>query len=80
MPSPQRERDESVLWTLRKGEHTASASIRIISDVGDELVYRWNGDVRETRLFRVGQGGTLFGVAAEKRRELEARGWVLVSA
>jgi hypothetical protein len=67
--------DVGVLWELRKGEHVASAAMRRVGDYGDELVYLYDGDVRETRLFRDGQGGELQLEAAAKRADLEARGW-----
>jgi hypothetical protein len=65
----------SVLWTLRKGHHEARAELCIIDGIGDELRFLWNGEMRMTRLFRIGEGGRLLDASEEKRRELEARGW-----
>jgi hypothetical protein len=67
--------DLGMLWELRKDEHVAQAAVRRVGDYGDELVYRYDGDVRETRLFRDGQGGKLQLEAAAKRAELQALDW-----
>jgi hypothetical protein len=68
--------DLGALWTLRKGDHEARADVRAIDGIGLELRYVWNGELRVSEMFR--DWATLEAAAAEKRRELEARGWQAV--
>lgn len=67
--------ETSLLWCLRKGDQEARAELRIISDVGDELRFMWNGELRVSRLFKQRDGAQLLEASNEKRAELEARGW-----
>lgn len=66
--------DAGELWTLHRDGHTAAAGIRLVSDLGIELVYRYDSSIVHTRLFRE-DADQLQAVAEEKRQELEARGW-----
>jgi hypothetical protein len=64
---------DSVLWTLRKGDHTAEARVRPIEGVGVELRFLWNGDLRWSQLFK--SWPELEATEKAKRTELEERGW-----
>jgi hypothetical protein len=61
------------LSQLAKDGHTAAAFVRPIHGIGVELRYLWDGDLRVSQVFR--GWDELEAAAAEKRRELEARGW-----
>jgi hypothetical protein len=61
------------LWRLTKSGHVAEARVRPIDGIGLELRFEWNGDLRVSQVFR--SWAELEVAAAEKRRELEARGW-----
>ena len=65
--------DLGAQWTLREGDHEARADGRAIDGIGLELRYMWNGELRVSEMFR--DWATLEAAAAEKQRELEARGW-----
>ena len=61
------------LWTLTRDGHDALADVRGIDGVGFELRYVWDGDLRTSEVFR--EWAALDQAAADKRREIEARGW-----
>lgn len=61
------------LWTLIKDGHDARADVRGIEGIGFELRYVWDGDLRVSEVFR--DWAALTQAAADKRRELDARGW-----
>ena len=58
-----------------EGPPEARAELRIIADVGDELRFLWNGELRVSRLFRLGEGAQLLDASEAKGKELEPRGW-----
>jgi len=64
---------ERSLWTLTKDGHTAEARARVIDGVGLELRFLWDGELRASDVKR--EPADVERVAAEKRAELEARGW-----
>jgi hypothetical protein len=53
--------------------HVAEAKVRPIEGIGVELRYEWNGDLRVSQVFKTWE--ELEAAAADKHRELEARGW-----
>ena len=57
-----------LLWTLRKGEHEASAVMRHVESIGDELRFLWNGNLRVSRLFKIGEGAQLLEMSNDKAR------------
>ena len=61
------------LWKLTKSEHVAEARVRAIHGVGVELRYLWDGELRASQVFKMWDA--LEEAAAEKRVELEGRGW-----
>jgi hypothetical protein len=61
------------LWRLVKGSHTAEARVRPIEGIGLELRYEWNDELRVSQMFR--SWDELKAAPADKRRELDARGW-----
>jgi hypothetical protein len=61
------------LWRLVKEGHVAEARVRPIDGIGVELRYEWNGELRVSQMFKSWE--ELEAAAAEKRRDLEARGW-----
>jgi hypothetical protein len=56
-----------------EGDHTAEARVRAIDGIGLELRFEWNADLRASQVFKT--WGELEAPAADKRRELEAKGW-----
>jgi len=61
------------LWRLVKAGHVAEARVRPIDGIGVELRYEWKGELRGNQVFKTWK--ELEAAAAEKRQELEARGW-----
>ena len=61
------------LWRLVKSGHVAEARVRPIEGVGVELRYQWDDELRVSQMFK--SWDELEAAAAEKRQELEARGW-----
>jgi hypothetical protein len=49
--------------------------VRPIDGIGLELRYEWDGDLRASQVFKSWEA--LEQAAHEKRRELEANGWLL---
>ena len=58
-----------------KDGHVAEARVRPIEGVGAELRFEWNGELRVSQVFKAWE--ELEAAAADKRRDLEARGWQL---
>ena len=67
----------SVPWVLREGHHEARAELRIIDGIGDELRFLWNGEMRVTRLTRIGEGAQLLDASERNAASLkrEAGKW-----
>lgn len=61
------------IWTLTKGPNRARAITRAVPGLGRELRYDWNGDLRQSQVYRTAVD--LFSVAFAKREELLAAGW-----
>ena len=61
------------LWTLHRNGKTARAVVREIEGFGVELRYYWNDTLMLSRVFK--DGTELLKEAADKRFELEGRGW-----
>lgn len=72
-PRPPEPITTTLLWSLTKSGHRAEARVRTIAGVGVELRYEWNGELRESRVFKRREELEL--AAGEKRRELLERGW-----
>src|SRR6187399_1283354 len=64
------------LWRLVKDGHVAEARVRPIEGIGVELRYHWDDELRVSQVFTAWEA--LEAAAAEKRRELESRGWKAV--
>jgi hypothetical protein len=66
-------RDQHV-WTLRKGDHEATAVMREIPELGWDARLLFQGDLRQSRVFRDVQEALTW--VADWRADLEAQGWV----
>lgn len=64
----------SLLWSLTKSGHRAEARVRTVDGVGVELRYEWNGELRESRVFRTRE--ELAAAAGEKQKALREKGWL----
>ena len=74
MPVPDVERlTDHTIWTLEKGGHRATASTRKVAGVGVELRFEWDGDVRQSHIYR--DVIELAAAADIKRRALVEQGW-----
>ena len=62
------------LWTLVKDGQQATATVRTVDDMGLELRYEWNGELRQSQVYR--DKDALHADAIKKREDLIARaGW-----
>ena len=65
---------DALLWQLMRAGETAAALLRVVPE-GVALRYHWNGMFHSSETFRL--TNDLLRATAEKRRELEAKGWGL---
>jgi hypothetical protein len=67
---------QETLWTLTKGTQTASAVIAHLEGIGIGLRLLWNGDLRQSQVFRTPTAvDDALAEAHARRRDLESRGW-----
>ena len=64
---------ELPLWRLTKGAHVAAAAVRVVDGVGLELRLTWNGELRQSQVYRDVE--QLARAADENRQELVEREW-----
>ena len=68
------------LCTLPKGTQTASAVIAHLEGVGIELRLLWNGDLRQSQVFRTPTAvDDALAEAETPNPDLELRGWQMVA-
>jgi hypothetical protein len=71
LPAP-----DAVLWTLHRGDHTATAGLWVLPDIGIDLRYLYDGEIMRTQRYRGEHAGAMATAdAMDKREQLEAKGW-----
>ena len=68
-------RPSSRLWSLRKGQREATLDLRTVRAMGAELLFRIDGDLRRSRVYRPGEARTLSRSIFAVRAALQAKGW-----
>ncbi len=64
---------ERTIWTLQKDANKATATTRTVAGVGVELRYEFNGEVRQSQVYK--DTDELAAAASHRRDELNGRGW-----
>lgn len=62
--------------TLHHGQHIASLDLRLVENLGAELVLSVNGQLRRARFYRRQQVLELLDAIADTDEKLRAKGWV----
>lgn len=63
------------LWTLRRSQHEATLDLRTVPAMGRELLLSVDGNIRRSRLYRLGDGRTLARSIIAVREMFAAKGW-----